>query len=137
MIATMRTRPERGQAIIESALILLAFCVVIFGAMDFALLAMASNFVSYAAGEGARYAMVHGTASGSPTDGAAVQTFVRGLAAGIPNASAIEVNTTWPVDQNPGSPVKVSVTYSYQPMVLLAIKTAIPVSSQSQMTIRQ
>lgn len=121
---------------LESALIFLVFSLAVFGTIDFAMLALASNFVAYGAGEGARYAIVHGSASGSAVDADDVQTYVRGLAVGL-TTNNINVTTTWPVNNNPGSLVTVTVTYSYQPIMFLALKSSIPLTGYSQMVIRQ
>ncbi len=137
MTALTRRRGEQGQTMLESALVLIPFLLLIFGSIEFGAALFAANFVSYAAGEGARYAIVHGSASPSPATATAVSAYVKGLAVGIPGANALTVTTTWPTDNKPGSLVKVKVQYNYQPMTMLAFQNAIPLHAESQMVIRQ
>jgi Flp pilus assembly protein TadG len=124
----MARENRRGQSLIESTIVLLALCALVFGSLDAALLARATNFVPFAAGEGARYAMLHGH------DPEEVRNYVLNLATGIPNPGNIAVETVWSTDPAAGGTVKVTVTYSYQPM-LLATAATIPISSQSQLAL--
>src|SRR5437660_8183268 len=61
-----RARTQKGSALMESAFVFTAFMVIIFGIMDWGRMMLANNFVSYAAREGARYAIVHGSSSPHP-----------------------------------------------------------------------
>lgn len=61
--------PERGQALVETALILPVLLLLILGLIDVARAVEEENTLAFAAREGTRYAIVHGV-SGSPVIGA-------------------------------------------------------------------
>ena len=73
---------------IESAGVLLVFLLIIFGIMDWARVMMANNFVSYAAREATRYAMVHGSSSPHPAVLNDLMTLVKAAAAGLDPAAS-------------------------------------------------
>lgn len=91
-------REQAGQALIEFALILPLLLLIITGLFDVARATWEENTLAYAAREGTRYAIVHGSAS---LDGVVVHTgneqpvidVVRAAAVGVPNVS---VTVTWP-----------------------------------------
>jgi hypothetical protein len=57
---------DGGQAIVEFAIILPLFLMVVTGLMDVSRAVWAENTLAYAAREGTRYAIVHGSHSTSP-----------------------------------------------------------------------
>jgi len=108
-----RRRQQRGAFIVEAALIVLPFLLLIFGIIEFGVVIRANNFVSYAAREGTRYASVRGFDSGIPASDAEAQVsdFVRRQAVGL-DSSTLTVVTTWLPDNKRGSSVRVQVSYS-------------------------
>ena len=129
-----KRRGERGSAIVESALSLTVFLMLLFAAMDFGRMVFAYNFVSYAAREATRYAVVRGTAN--PVDAAALTTFVKSEAVGL-DPSAITVTPTWTPDHTPGSTVLVKVQYSFLPLGPYMPAGPITMYSTSKMLISQ
>jgi Flp pilus assembly protein TadG len=124
---------QRGESIIECAFIFLILFMIIIGILDFSRALLAYHFVSEAARQGTRYAMVRGadctpTGSGCPCSSSDVQTYLRNEIPGI-DRTALTVNTTWPtLDQplysdscppanagtnKPGCPVKVQASYVF------------------------
>jgi Flp pilus assembly protein TadG len=117
---------ERGAVIIETALSMVVLLTVIFGVLEVSLAVYNYHFLSYAAREGTRYAIVRGSSCNSfaaacPNATAAdVSTYVKGL--GFPGIyGTITVTTTWPTTgsactpnatpcDNPGNLVKVVVS---------------------------
>ena len=89
---------EAGQSLIEFALILPLVLLIITGLFDVARATWQENTLAYAAREGTRYAIVHGSAA---MDGVVVYSgnqqpvidVVRAAAVGVPNVSVI---VTWP-----------------------------------------
>ena len=89
---------EAGQSLVEFALILPVVLLIITGLFDVARATWQENTLAYAAREGTRYAIVHGSAS---LDGTVVYStnqqpvidVVRAAAVGVPNVS---VSVTWP-----------------------------------------
>jgi hypothetical protein len=64
----MRRRGERGQALVEFAIVSIVFLMVVFAIMDFALLLQSWVTVQHAAREGARYAVTGQVACNGVTD---------------------------------------------------------------------
>lgn len=98
-IVTERRRhfiDEAGQALVEFALVLPVLLLLILGLFDVARAVWQQNTLAYAAREGTRYAIVHGSASGSPAapgNTAAVESVVRSAAVGVVN---VTVTVSWP-----------------------------------------
>lgn len=87
---------ERGQALVEFALVLPVLLLLIFGLLDVARAVWQENTLAYAAREGTRYAIVHGSASESPagpSNTAPIEAAVRAAAIGVAD---ITVTAAWP-----------------------------------------
>lgn len=90
---------ESGQSLVEFALILPVVLLIITGLFDVARATWQENTLAYAAREGTRYAIVHGSAAldgivAYPLGGEQpVIDVVRAAAVGVPNVS---VAVTWP-----------------------------------------
>lgn len=105
-------REEHGSQLVEFAVSILALLAVLFGIMDFSRAMYSYHFMSYAAQEGARYAIVHGASWSSSCNTSAppnftmsygckassgdVQNYVKSLVLPLIDASSITVNTSWP-----------------------------------------
>ena len=122
--------------IIEFGLGFLIFFSVLYGIMEFGRVVASYNIISGAAREGVRYAMVHGSASGSAATASDIQTVVRNWSIGL-DTSAVAVTTTWTSGNAPGNPVKVKASYRLTPFTGLILKNGITVQSTSQMVISQ
>ena len=129
-----RRRGERGNTLVESALSLAVFLMILFGAMDFGRMIFAYNFASNSAREATRYAVVRGTTH--PVDATGLTTFVKGEAVGL-DPSAITVTPTWTPNHSPGSTVQVQVSYSFQPLGPYMPVGPITIQSTSKMLISQ
>jgi hypothetical protein len=107
---------QRGQSLVEFALLLPLMLLIITGLFDVARAVWEENTLAYAAREGTRWAIVHGSAGLGPlpdgtTEGAAnptdpndpvinyVKTVVKQAAIGVPNVTVV---VTYP-DTYPGS----------------------------------
>lgn len=118
---------ERGQALVETALVLPLLLLLIVGLFDAGRAIWLSNTLATAVREGTRYGIVHGALSGSPTGpGSASYTppdtdtvitaQVRKYAAGVP--STLTVLSTWPDgNANRGSRIVVSATFPFTPIL--------------------
>ena len=118
----MRRRDVAGQALVEFALVLPVLLLLITGLFDVARAVWQENTLAYAAREGTRYAIVHGSASESPvgqSDTAAIATTVRDAAVGVPNVS-VTVNYPDLVGLSPcndrGCRVSVDATAPFVPL---------------------
>ncbi len=90
-------REERGQTIVEFALMLPVFLLLVTGLFDVARAVWQENTLAYAAREGTRYAIVRGSGAGAdavyPANPQPVIDRVRSAAIGVANVS---VTPAWP-----------------------------------------
>ena len=89
---------ESGQSVVEFALVMPVLLLIITGLFDVARATWQENTLAYAAREGTRYAIVHGSASVDgtvvyPGNEQPVIDVVRAAAVGVSNVS---VTVTWP-----------------------------------------
>jgi Flp pilus assembly protein TadG len=127
---------SRGQGITEFALIILGVLILIFSVMQGASAVAAYDFVTYAARDAARFAMVRGSTSPTPASTTDVKNFVLAEAQGM-NPSLLTVTTTWNPNNSPGNTVSVKVAYSFAPIAHIASTVTLSLSSTSQMVISQ
>jgi Flp pilus assembly protein TadG len=150
---------ERGQSIVETVICMLILLTVLFGIIQGALAVYSYHFIAEAAREGARYAMVRGSActgftAACPASAAQIQSYITGL--GFPGidtrAGAMTVTVTCgPNGSNPSPPagtcssgnndpgnlVLVAITYRFPLAVPFLPSTTITMKSSSQMTFSQ
>jgi Flp pilus assembly protein TadG len=131
-------REECGGTIVEFAISAVVLLASFFGIMDFARALYAYHFVSYAAQEGSRYAMVRGndwsgscasaTSLACAASSANITSYVQGLAPMGISAGNITVTPSWPqenadnsstgcnttaTENSQGCLVKVKVSYAF------------------------
>lgn len=112
--AIIKLRDESGSQLVEFALALLVLATMMFGIIYFSLAMYSYHFVTYAAQEGARFAIVRGNAwqgkgncstSAPPSfsmkyacvaQSSDVQNYIKSIATPLINPSQITVTTTWP-----------------------------------------
>lgn len=125
-------RDDAGQAIVEFALILPIILLIITGLFDVARATWQENTLAYAAREGTRYAIVHGSASSTPAypgNDQDVIDAVRAAAVGVPN---VAVTADWPDGcYDRSCRVSVDATTSFVP-----IPSAYLLGSAFQVTLR-
>jgi Flp pilus assembly protein TadG len=95
---------------VESAMVLLVFAVLLAGIMELGFTTLISNSVSFAAQRAARYASVRGAGSGHPAQTSDIQAIAQSYAAPL-NPGGLTVNVTWTPNNSPGSTVLVTVSY--------------------------
>lgn len=141
MVARQLQRQKRGQTIVEFALMLPVFLVMLYGIIEFARYMQAYLTVQHAAREGARYAVTGRSLTGNPADRPqSIVAVTRRAAAGLlitpsNDTPAYEANASVPglldVWLNPQDavdpatrpkpfvpePITVTVTYNYEPIV--------------------
>jgi Flp pilus assembly protein TadG len=135
-LSSNRKHGQRGQALMEFGLAFMVFLMVMYGIMEFGRMMASYNILAGAAREGARYATVHGSASGSTASGSQIQTVVRNWSLGL-DANAVLVTTTWTPGNGPGSKVKVAASYAMVPFSGLILKNNMTLTSSSTMVISQ
>lgn len=124
-----RSHRQRGQSLVETALMVLTIFTVVFWIFEVGWLMYTYSVMANAANEGVRYAIVHSGGDPSGTE-ARVKTFA---ATSLHDVSAITV-TVSPVDGDyvPPHQVSVTVTYTYVPWLKGFITTPPTMSTYSK-----
>jgi Flp pilus assembly protein TadG len=130
---------EAGQSIVEFSLVIVVFFILVMGLVEAGRAVWNYNTLSNSVREGARYGIVHGSASSSPAgpaaNNAAIQTQVRNFSSGL-NHSRLTVTSSWPDGNNQaGSRVTVTGSYQFQTLFSVAGIPNITMTSSSTMTI--
>jgi Flp pilus assembly protein TadG len=157
---------DAGSALVEMAVSSTILFAMFFGVFEIVLASYTSHYVSDAAREGARYAIVRGNLSCSNTPNLSncgatpttISTYVKGLAypgitpsnmtvavtylTGTTDSSTGTTLTTWAACGTapcnvPGNMVNVKVTYAFGLTLPFVMRKIINVSSTSQMVIQQ
>ena len=141
-----RRNRSRAQALVEFALVVPWFFLLLFGIIEAGRFIFYYETLSNATREGARYAIVNGAntlgcpsgppapgSSGCDTSGANVSARVRQSGIGLPNA--ITVTPTWTPDNGRGSTVNVVAQMTYHVLVPLVPLPDITVKAESTLVI--
>ena len=94
---------------VESALAMLVFAVLVAGVMELGLALFVSNSIAFAAQRAARYASVRGSGSGHPATVSDIQPNAQSYAAPLATG-ALSVAVSWTPDNTPGSTVQVRMS---------------------------
>jgi len=127
---------RRGSTVIESALVLLVFAILLAGIMELGFTGLVTNSISFAAQRAARYAAVRGSGSGHSASATDVRSVAQSYAAPL-GGSALTVNVTWAPDNNPGSTVSVKVSYAIKPLLLPISSSVLTLQRTASQTIVQ
>ncbi len=138
--------PERGQALVEFALVAIVFFIFVFGMVDAGRAVWNYNTLAQATREGTRYAIVHGSASTDPSGPGSenytapdsdtmvtqqVEKFGGGL-----NTSRLTVRSEWPDGTNiAGNQVTVTSEYEFEPIFNFLGLVSFTMTSSSTMEI--
>jgi Flp pilus assembly protein TadG len=121
---------------VESALAMLVFAVLVAGVMELGLVLFVSNSIAFAAQRAARYASIRGNASGHPATVGDIQANAQSYATPLANG-ALSVAVSWTPNNTPGSTVQVSVSYSIRPLLLPLSPGMLTLQSTARQTIAQ
>ncbi len=151
--AQRRRRGEQGATMVETALSMLILLAILFGLIEMCLALYSYYFLSDAAREGTRYAIVHGSTcmvSGVSCTMTASQidTYVKDLGYPGINPANMTVTTTYSISpgeescvaagcNGPGDRVTVLVNYNFSLMIPFVTSKALSMSSTSSMVISQ
>jgi len=128
-------RNDLGAALLEFGLVMVVFFVFLFGVMDFGRALYTYHFVSNAACEATRYAIVRGADSSNPVTASEVTDYVKGITPLGIDPNDLTVNTTWSPNNAPGSSVKVEVSDNFQVIMPMFKKYNMTLTGASQMVI--
>jgi Flp pilus assembly protein TadG len=121
---------------VELALCLLLALSLIYAVMEFGRVVYSYTVLNGATREASRYAIVHGSASGSAATQDTIRDQVTRWAIGL-DASAIGVEATWLPSKAPGSTVRIVATYTINPFSGLLMRQPLVLASRSEMMISQ
>jgi Flp pilus assembly protein TadG len=135
-----RRNSRRGASLIEFSFVAFMLVLVLVASFEFDRMVLVYSSVADSSRAGLRYAIVHGstrsTSVGDPPSGPSnysnVVTVVNNFAgAATIDTTALTVTVSYPSGSNsPGSPVTVSVTYPYNPFVILPLSINLNSSTQ-------
>ncbi len=125
-----RMGDDRGQSLVEFAVASTIFFTTILGIIIFGIGVWQYNMVSDLAQEGARWASVHGTTSGSPAAQAGVQTYVQSRA-----PFTVTVTTTPTTIGAAGSTITVHVQHPFNKMISLLPGGPVNLTSDARMIV--
>lgn len=146
-------RGEQGAAVVEMALSMIVLLTLIFGLLEICLALYTFHYVSDAAREGSRYAIVHGstcTVSGvsCTMNSTGIQTYVRNLGYPGIQSSNMTVTTTWSAYpaggtcyalgcNGPGDLATVQAQYAFTLTIPFVPRQSLNLTSTSSMVISQ
>jgi Flp pilus assembly protein TadG len=156
-LAAIRSRAglgdERGSSLVEFALTATLLFMLAIGIISMSLALYSYNVLSEAAREGARYAIVRGSAchfaSACPATAANIQSYVQSLGFLGVNPANLTAATVWSVYpaggtctpsascNNPGNQVKVTVSYSFVVAIPYVSRRTLSMSNTAAMVISQ
>jgi Flp pilus assembly protein TadG len=128
-------KDDQGVSVLEFGLVVLVFYAFVFGVMDFGRALYSYHFVSHAAREATRYAIVHGAQSSDPATANDIAQYVKNITPNGIDPNAITVSATWSPDNTPGSNVRIQVQDNFHFVMPLLLTTHMNLSSASQMVI--
>jgi Flp pilus assembly protein TadG len=129
---------ERGTTLPETVIVMAALLAIVFGIIDFGRALYTYGFVANVAREGARWAMVRGSASCTNVPGmdncnataSDIQTYVQSLSQGATDPSLITINTDagslWPGTLGSGAGGADCTTGSNAPGCLVVVRVSYP-----------
>jgi Flp pilus assembly protein TadG len=123
---TNRRDGQRGTAMMEMALILPIYFLLVYGVILICYVLFGYCNATYASRIAARYGAVHGTGSTYQCTSTDLQNLAKQFLWGAP-ANGTTITPSWSPDNNPGSSVTVTIKLVYP--------TAIPFSSIRQVTV--
>jgi Flp pilus assembly protein TadG len=113
-VSERRSQAQKGAAMIEYALVLSIFIMLVYGFVQFCLILFGFNNATYASRVAVRYAVVHGTTASYTCTSTDISNIVAPLLWGAPSGGTTIV-TTWSPDNKPGSTVSIKVAIQYTP----------------------
>ena len=133
MMNTIRRSQERGQELLEFALMFPVLFTLLMGVLDMGRAVYYNSVLYNAAREGARYAIIY------PDDTAGIEAAVHRLAVGL-DPSVLMITTT--VTAGPGADtVQVALTYSFTPVTPLVANffgaSEVTMTNQATMQVEQ
>ncbi len=134
MFRFLQKTRSRGQNMVEFALVMPIFFLLVFGTIELGFLVYTNHTLSNATREGARFAMVHGERSGEMATVASVEEVVRDRSSALNSQITVERVEFDPPAAEPGSRVTVETSYDYQPIIAM-ITGVDPIRLENESTV--
>jgi len=126
-------RDQSGSTLLEMAVVLPPFFLLLFGLFEFSIVLLGYCSASFACREAARYASVRSSTSISPCTTASIQALVK-TQIWAPSAT-VTVTPTWASGNTIGDPVKISVSVAYPVGLAVISVSTVTVTASTQRTI--
>ena len=133
-VAALGMGEQDGGTLIEMAVALPTFFLLLFGLMDFSIMLFGYSNATFACRAGARYASLHSSTSLTPASAAMIQGVVTSYLWAAPSGG-VTVNTTWSPANTVGSSVTVTVRIVYPIGVPQLSLSQITVGSSAERTV--
>ena len=114
-------KEQQGSTLVEAALVMLSFLLLVIGILDAGRLYFVYNSLSNAVREGTRYAMVHGGESYDPATEEQIKNVIVNAAAGVDGAqlfNQIQIDWEDATEKSPGTYVTITATYTVDLVVV-------------------
>jgi Flp pilus assembly protein TadG len=112
--AERRRQFQKGSAMVEYALVLSIFFMVVYGFVQFCLIIFGFDNATYASRIAVRYAIVHGSSAPYTCTATDISNIVSPLLWGAPSGGT-SISANWSPNNSPGSTVSIKVTIQYTP----------------------
>ena len=116
---------------VEMALVSMLFFTLIIGILDVGRAVFTYNRISAVTRDATRHAIVHGARSSSPATATDIQDYVQNKLVGL---TGVGVTTTWTPGNRRGHKVRVTVGYTYQPIIGFVPSVQLGATSQMAMS---
>lgn len=123
-----------GQTLVETAVVLSAFFLLLFGLIQFCMMLFGYGNATYACRVAVHYASLHSQSSLAPCTSASITALATSYIFLVPAAN-LHVTPTWPSGNTVGNTVNVSVTVTYALNIPFYHSGSITVGSSAQRVI--
>jgi Flp pilus assembly protein TadG len=133
-VAVRAGREDDGGTLVETALVLSTFFLLLFGIFSLAVALAVYDNATFASRAGARYASMHSPTSQTPCNAACVQSYADQFLYATAG-SVVTVNTSYGTSNAVGNTVTVSITIKYPTLIPFSTLKLLTLGSSAQRTI--
>jgi Flp pilus assembly protein TadG len=109
---------EKGSALVEYAMVMSIFLMIVFGFVQMSILLFAFNNATYASRVAVRYAVVHGSTATYKCTATDISNLITPLLWGAPSGGTT-ISTTWSPNNTPGSTITIKISLQLTPTLPL------------------
>jgi Flp pilus assembly protein TadG len=115
-VSQLRQEKQKGAAMIEYALVLSVYFILIYGFLQFCLMLFGFNNATYASRVAVRYAIIHGSTATYTCTTSDISGIIAPLLWSAPSGGTT-ISTNWSPNNSPGSTVSIKVAIQYTPKI--------------------